>query len=358
MSDSSGGLRRDPVSGAWTVIAPRRGARPHDAAHHDTAAADVTTPDAAVSPAAASQAPVPVAPAASDVPSAGATPADATAADCPFCEGHEHLTPPELDALRPAGGAPDTPGWTVRVVPNKFPVFEGGHEVVVHSPRHDRPLHAQPLAEVTAVVAMYQRRIAALCAGGAAAVTVILNHGRAAGASLAHPHSQIFATPIVPPVLVDELTQFARYQVKYGRCLLCDMLVAIIGEGSHVVFDEPLVAWTPDASRWPYELRLAPRAHQTDVLDADPGAVAAAFKRALGAVAAATADAPLNAWLHTVPCGAPRGDGEPPFHWHIEIAPRLTTAAGFELGTGISVDPVDPRDAAARLREGLPTTSL
>ena len=122
-------------------------------------------------------------------------------------------------------------------MPNKYPVFEGGHEVIVHSPRHDRPLHAQPLAEVTDVVAMYQRRIAALCAGGAAAVTVILNHGRAAGASLAHPHSQIFATPIVPPVLTDELEQFARYQVKYDRCLLCDMMAAIVDEGSRLVFE-------------------------------------------------------------------------------------------------------------------------
>ncbi len=92
---------------------------------------------------------------------------------------------------------------------------------------------------------MYQRRIAALCAGGAAAVTVILNHGRAAGASLSHPHSQVFATPIVPPVLTSELEQFARYQVKYGRCLLCDMLGATLDEGSRVVFDGPLVAWRP-----------------------------------------------------------------------------------------------------------------
>ncbi len=352
MSDSPGGLRRDPLSGAWTVIAPRRGARPHDAAHHDTAVADARDTDNAAPAATAATAALP-APAATPAPAA-----HATAADCPFCEGHEGLTPPELDALRPAGGAPDTPGWTVRVVPNKFPVFEGGHEVVVHSPRHDLPLYAQPLAEVTAVVTMYQRRIAALCAGGAAAVTVILNHGRAAGASLAHPHSQIFATPIVPPVLTDELEQFARYQVKYGRCLLCDMMAAIVDEGSRLVFDEPLVAWSPDASRWPYELRLAPRAHQADALGADPGVVAAAFKRALSAVAAATADAPLNAWLHTVPCGAPKGGDGPPFHWHIEIAPRLTTAAGFELGTGISVDPVDPRDAAARLRERLPASSF
>lgn len=332
---SSGGLRRDPLSGAWTVVAPRRGARPHDdAAHADAPRHEAERPD---------DGPGRDAPAAGDAP-----------ADCPFCEGHELLTPPELDALRPGGGPPDTPGWTVRVVPNKFPVFEGGHEVVVHSPRHDLPLHALSLAEVTDVVTMYQRRIAALCAGGAAAVTVILNHGRAAGASLAHPHSQVFATPIVPPVLVSELEQFSRYEVKYARCLLCDALGPIVDEGSRLVFDRPLVAWAPDASRWPYELRLAPRAHEPDFLRADPVAVAAAFKRALAAVAAATHDAPLNAWLHTVPCRASAGNDAPPFHWHIEIAPRLTTAAGFELGTGIGVDPVDPRAAAARLREGLP----
>jgi UDPglucose--hexose-1-phosphate uridylyltransferase len=336
-----GRLVRDPLNGAWTVIAPRRLARPHD------------TPDSG-------------APAGRDA--AVGTSATATVADCPFCRGHEQLTPPEVDALRPDGSAPDTPGWTVRVVPNKFPAFEGGHEVVVHSPRHDLPLHAQPLDEVTDVVAMYQRRVAALCAGGAAAVTVILNHGRAAGASLAHPHSQIFATPIVPPVLVSELEQFARYRVKYDRCLLCDMVRAAADEGSRLVFDGPLVAWTPDASRWPYEVRLAPRAHEPDFLRAEPGAVAFALKHALAAIAAATGDAPLNAWLHTVPCpaGARGGaeaarsgaDGEPapPFHWHFEIAPRLTTLAGFELGTGIAIDTVEPREAAARLRAALPET--
>jgi len=320
---SGGGLRRDPLSGAWTVIAPGRGARPHDV---DTD--DVTTGAPAAAP--------------------------ATPAECPFCEGHERLTPPEIDALRPGGGAPDTPGWSVRVVPNRYPVFESGHEVIVHSPHHERPLQAQPLAEVTDVVTMYQRRIAALCSGGAAAVTVILNHGRAAGASLSHPHSQVFATPIVPPVLVGELEQFARYQVKYDRCLLCDMLGATLDEGSRVVFAGPLVAWTPEASRWPYELRLAPRAHQADFVHADPGAVAGALKRALTALATVTGDGPLNAWLHTTPCRAASGGAGPPFHWHFEIAPRLTTLAGFELGSGIGVDQLEPREAALRLREVAP----
>ena len=321
-----GGLVRDPLNGGWTVIAPRREARPHDTPRPGGPTAD------------------------------GAPVGTAASADCPFCEGHERLTPPEVDALRPAGSPPDTPGWRVRVVPNKFPVFEGGHEVVVHSPRHDLPLHAQPVGEVAEVVAMYQRRVTALCAGGAAAVTVILNHGRAAGASLAHPHSQVFATPIVPPVLVSELEQFARYRVKYDRCLLCDVVRATADEGSRLVFDGPIVAWAPDASRWPYEVRLAPRAHEPDFLRAEPGAVAAALKRALAAIVTATGDAPLNAWLHTVPCpaDAEHGGSTPPFHWHIEVAPRLTTLAGFELGTGIAIDTVEPREAAARLRAALP----
>ena len=120
------------------------------------------------------------------------------------------------------------------------------------------------------------------------------------------------------------------------------------------MFDGPIVAWTPEASRWPYELRLAPRAHEPDFLRADPGAAAEALKRALRALATATADGPLNAWLHTAPCRSPDGQAEPQFHWHIEIAPRLTTLAGFELGTGIGVGTLDPVEAAARLRAALP----
>ena len=326
-----GGLRRDPLNGAWTVIATGRDARPRDDPPRCANGAEDGAKDgAALAPPAA----------------------------CPFCEGHEQMTPPELDALRPDGSAPDTPGWTVRVVPNKYPVFEGGHEVIVHSPSHDRPLSALTLPEVTDVVTMYQRRIAALCARGAAAVTVILNHGRDAGASLSHPHSQVFATPIVPPVLVSELEQFAHYQVKYGRCLLCDMLATKLAEGSRVVFDGPFVAWTPDASRWPYELRLAPRAHEPDFLRTDPGAAAGAFRRALRALATATADGALNAWLHTTPCRSTDGRAEPQFHWHIEIAPRLVTPAGFELGTGIGVATLDPVEAAARLRAALPPADV
>ena len=148
-----------------------------------------------------------------------------------------------------------------------------------------------------------------------------------------------------------ELEQFARYQVKYGRCLLCDMLRATLDEGSRVVFDGPLVAFAPRG--FALALRAAPgaAAHQADFLQADPGAVAGALKRALAALAAVTDDGPLNAWLHTTPCARGQtASAAPPFHWHFEIAPRLTTLAGFELGSGIGVDQLEPREAARRLR--------
>ena len=317
----SGDLRRDPLGGTWTVIAPGRLARPHDAGD-------------AAGPACA--------------PQAGAGPADSPAS-CPFCEGHESQTPPEVDAFRAPDTAPDTPGWRVRVVPNKFPVIAGGHEVIVHSPRHGVELAEQPLDELADVVRMYQRRIAALCAGGAAAVTVILNQGGAAGASLAHPHSQVLATPIVPPVLAAELDEFARYHDEHdGRCLLCDLVARTIASPELLVFDGPIVAWAPDASRFPYELRLAPAAHEPDFAGAEASAAAGALRRALAALAVVTDRGPFNMWLHTAPCAGGR-----PFHWHLDVAPRLATLAGFELGAGIGIDLVEPRDAAALLRDAV-----
>ena len=300
----SGDLRRDPLTGAWTIIAPGRRARPHDTDDVDTG---------------------PV---------------------CPFCEGNEGLTPPEVDAFRARGGQPDTPGWSVRVVPNKFPLLEGAHEVVVHSPRHESALAELPAAAVTEVVAMYQRRIAAHCAGGAAAVTVIVNQGGAAGASLDHPHSQVLATPIVPPVLAAELDEFERYRDEFDRCLLCDLVQSAAEREELLVFDGPIVAWAPEASRFPYELRLAPRLHEPSFVSTGASAAGGALRRALAALAAVTGEVGLNLWLHTAPCA-----GDRPFHWHVEVAPRLSTLAGFELGTGIGIDLVEPREAAGRLRQ-------
>jgi UDPglucose--hexose-1-phosphate uridylyltransferase len=298
-------LRRDPVTGNWSVITPARSRRPHDGA--------------------------------------GRGPAP-----CPFCEGNEHLTPPEVEALRPAGSPADGPGWKVRVVPNKFPVFADGHEVVVHTPQHDAALHDLTVAVIEAVLDMYGRRLRAHAAGGAAAALVIMNQGAGAGASLDHSHSQVFALPMVPPALVAEQANFALYLQKHGRCLLCDIIERQRSEPSHLVLGGDVVAWTPQASRWPFETWLAPAAHAGRFEGAVTPDLAQALKRVLSALAKVTAGAPLNFWLHT----APFADQEP-FHWHLEIAPRTTTIAGFELASGMAIDIVDPSEAAAQLRAAL-----
>jgi UDPglucose--hexose-1-phosphate uridylyltransferase len=296
-------LQRNALSGKWTVLVPGRRLRPPDGASSDP---------------------------------------------CPFCAGNEHLTPPEIEAIRPRGGAADGPGWTVRVVPNKFPVFADGHEVVVHSPDHRATLAALPEDHVVTVLSVCQRRLAALRTSGTPAVALIVNQGFGAGASLAHPHTQLFATPIVPPTLLAELDNFALYETKHDGCLLCDLMARARDEGDRLVLDGDVIAWTPRASRWPFELWLAPRRHEADFGTTDPRRLAGPLRRVLAAVATATGDAALNWWVHTVPC---RHDG--PFHWHVELTPRLTAIAGFELATDVAIEVLAPAEAAAQLRGAL-----
>ena len=157
--DASDRLRRDPVTGKLAVIAPERRHRP------------------------------------------GAPAAERAVGQtaCPFCPGNESLTPPELDAFRAPGTRPDGPGWRVRVVPNMYPAFPGGHEVIVHSPDHVRDLDALGDEAAAEVLRMYRRRLSVHLEAGARAAVVICNRGARAGASLDHPHSQLFALPVIPP---------------------------------------------------------------------------------------------------------------------------------------------------------------
>jgi UDPglucose--hexose-1-phosphate uridylyltransferase len=309
-----GELRRNPVNGKLAIVAPARATRPHDA------------PDGR---------------------RAGGTPSgSAAAAGCPFCAGNESLTPPEVDAVRPGGGAAGTPGWTARAFANKYPALEGRHEVIVHSPRHDVELEDLSEDELIDALRLWRRRIAWHLDDGAAAATLIVNRGAVAGASQPHPHAQLFATPVVPPLLLDELAGFDRFRNRYGGCVLC---AEMENAGDRSVYGGAVTAWTPAASRFSHELWLAPREHEADVREADLRPLAHTLGRALSALATATGGAPLNFWLHTAPA-----DLRGPFHWHLELAPRLSTLAGFELGTDIALVAADPVAGAARLREAWP----
>jgi UDPglucose--hexose-1-phosphate uridylyltransferase len=294
---------------------------------------------------------------------------------CPLCEGRESWTPPETWALRPGGGAPDTPGWLVRAVPNKYPLLQqappaeleepadplalgrgdpalfssapatGVHEVVAHTPEHLSSM-SDLSAEQTAL-AMDGWRERARALGDSAYVHVMVNEGQAAGASLEHTHAQIYGLDFVPTVVARERERFTAHNTRtMGGCLLCDLLQEEVRRRDRVVaVDEEAVLLAPFAARMPYELQLVPRSHGRSFADAVATGAALLhdglnrLRRRLGA------PPPLNLWVRTAPRSAES------FHWHIDVVPRLTELAGFELGTGVNVNIVAPERAAAELRE-------
>jgi UDPglucose--hexose-1-phosphate uridylyltransferase len=290
---------------------------------------------------------------------------------CPFCGGHEDQTPPETYALRPDGGPPDSGGWVVRAVPNKFPVFvaadghdpsdplergrgdpellsstvaSGTHEVIVHSPDHITSMGVLPADQFGLALQGWRDRLSAHA--DAAWVHLMVNEGISAGASLEHTHAQLYALPFVPVLAARERERFRAHNIRtMGSCLLCDLLQEEVRLRERIVaVDEQAVLLAPYASRTPYELQLVPRSHATSLIDVDPSAAGLLqegllrLKRVLGA------SPPLNMWLRTAPRDAEH------YHWRIDVVPRLTQLAGLELGAGVAVNVYPPELAAADLR--------
>jgi len=252
---------------------------------------------------------------------------------CPFCEGHENRTPPETFAIRPGGGAPNTPGWTVRVVPNLYPVFEH-HEVVVSTPRHVRSFAELTADEVAGVAAAWREGALVARGEGFGYVHGFLNEGREAGASLPHSHTQLVWLKEPPPAVVAE--------DDGSDCVVCRHVEGELASGERLVLErDGLVALAAYGGRLPYELLIAPLDHpQTGAFESallEPGL--SLVSEALQRLRALEGPAPVNAWLHD------RG------HWHIEVLPRLTVFAGIELGAEIYVNSLAPEDAAVALRD-------
>jgi UDPglucose--hexose-1-phosphate uridylyltransferase len=292
---------------------------------------------------------------------------------CPFCEGREFETEAELLAVRNPGSRPDGSGWRVRVVPNKFPSVRpeasagppgtgllaglpgrGRAEVVIECPDHCTSLADQPAERFRELLGVYRDRLTALTRDPAVVYAqVFKNHGLAAGASLAHSHSQIMALPAVPVALRQELDATAAYHDRTGRCVFCDLIDQELADGTRVVRATPhFAALAAYAGRFPYETWLLPRRHATqyEQMSADECEDLAGLLRWLLARIGEVAGRPAyNVFLHTAPLnGPPPG----PFHWHWEVLPRMTGTAGFEWATGCFVNPVPPEEAATRLRGG------
>ncbi len=337
-------LRKDLVSGRWVIIATERSKRPDDFR-----------------------------------PAAGQAKGPEPSGFCPFCEGNESKTPPEVFASRQDGTAPDSPGWSVRVVPNKFPALNRGaapppgapkgvfqrmdgvgvHEVVIENPDHALELSDLPLPWIKNVLWVFQQRIKAIEEEWHYQyVQLFKNKGREAGASLSHPHSQIVATPIVPKRIKEEIYGSDRLSRNCKECIFCRIIREEAAAGERLVYrNRHFSVIAPFASRFPFEMAVYPVRHSpffSAVTGDELDAMALALKTILNRLKDTLGDPAYNLVLHQGP--NPKlsyktwPDIDRNFHWHIEIFPILTKVAGFQWGTGYYINPVPPETAAGFLR--------
>ncbi len=327
-------LRKDPIIGRWVIIATERAKRPSDFK------------------------------VAQEKPKGGF---------CPFCEGNEDKTPPEIMAYRKNGSEPNKPGWIVRVVPNKFPalMIEGGlnregigiydkmngvgaHEVIIEGTAHDRALADFGDDEVESVLWAYRDRIIDLKKDARFKYIMIFkNHGEAAGASLEHTHSQLIALPIVPRYVTEEMNGAKDYYSYKERCIFCDIVRQERNDKTRVVFEnDDFLVISPYAPKFPFETWILPKTHQTHYEDGQVKEyqnLAKALRITLKKLSIALNNPPYNFIIHNTPVITEKNI--PFYHWHIEIMPSLTKVAGFEWGSGFYINPTPPEDAARHLRD-------
>ena len=336
-------LRHDPIQKRWVIIASERRTPPAKLPRHREAPAG---------------------------------------APCPFCEGNEAMTPPEIMAVRADGSPANHPGWLVRVVPNKFPALRvegelerkavgvhdrmngvGAHEVIIETTRHDVHLGDLPVEQIERIIWTYRERLVDLARDRRLKYMLVFkNDGLVAGASLQHSHTQIIATPVTPLTVAGELQSAKEHYHLKERCLFCDILAQELDSGERIVVSgERFVALTPYASRFPFEIFIAPRGHHHSFAEIDDDAIrhlARTLKNVLLRVKRCLDDPAFNFIIHTIPNtkATPKRTAywdtiEFDFHWHIEIMPRLSSVAGFEWGSGFYINPVPPEEAARYLRD-------
>jgi len=327
-------LRKDPITGRWVIISTERRKRPSD---FRLESVQITADSA-----------------------------------CPFCEGHESMTPHEILAHRHPGTNANGPGWDLRVVPNQFPVLRvegtldrqgeglfdkmngiGAHEVIIESPRHEDTLATMAEGAVEQVLWAFRDRVQDLKRDRRFRYIIIFkNHGLAAGASLDHSHSQLIALPIVPREVRDEVDGAHAHFESKERCVFCDIIRQETADGKRVILETPdMVAVAPYAPRFPFETWILPRRHQASYEEGEHQDFAA-LARVLGDILRRMNRVlrfpPYNLLIHSAPLAEPAGEY---YHWHVEIIPKLTKIAGFEWATGFYVNPTSPEEAAQVLRD-------
>jgi len=325
--------RNDPITNRWVVIATERGKRPFDYK-------EIVE--------------------------------ERQNKECPLCIGNEEQTPPEIMSCRESGSLKDGPGWWVRVVPNKFPavsikgepdIFKrgiyqvmpgvGAHEVIVESSDHEPGLDSQTEKQIEDVIWVWQERLQDLRKDARLKyIQIFKNTGSTAGASLEHTHSQLIAIPQVPDEIKKEIKGIKEYADRHGTCVFCDIVRLESENQERVVLDsDHFLNFAPFASRFPFENWIVPKEHQHDfglIQEKQVKDLAKVLRSTLRKMNMMIKNIPYNVVLHTAPVNVLE---EHQYHWHLEILPRLTIMAGFELGTGCYINPTPPEVAAQAFKE-------
>jgi len=325
-------LRKDPILGRWIIIAKERGKRPTD-----------FIIDKSVT----------------------------KGGFCPLCSGNEKTTPLEVLSYSDHSRSANAPGWSLRVVPNKYPalVIEGtldkageglydkmngigAHEVIIETPKHEEFFAYLPQNRMVQVFNAFRDRLIDLALDSRFRYVMIFkNHGKAAGASLEHSHSQLVALPILPRMIVSELEGSLTYFKYKERCIFCDIIHQELRDNVRIVCEnDAFLVITPFAPRSPFEMWVLPKQHSSAYISMDEEQfklLAQIFSECLRRLDKCIPNAPYNFVLHTSPL---RSQPLEHFHWHFEIVPKLTQIAGFEWGSGFYINPTPPEDAARYLR--------
>jgi UDPglucose--hexose-1-phosphate uridylyltransferase len=333
-------LRQNPLTKQWVIIATERAKRPHELAKK----------------------------------SDGSKPLASYVATCPFCPGNEHLTPPEVLRI-PSDGT-----WQVRAVPNRFAALAqsgeltrtfdglkctvngiGYHHVIVETPDHSKTTALLTEPEIEMILDSYKRLYFDITKDPRVEhVTMFKNHGLAAGTSLEHPHSQMIATPIIPPDIRNRMEEALRFYDVHGQCIFCKILKDELAEETRVVHQtEHFAALIPFAALTPFSLWVFPRRHMASfpATDEDELAdLAQMLRLLLGKLYHGLNNPDFNYIVRTAPCESRYLRY---YHWYLTVVPRLTRTAGFELGSGMYINPTIPEENAAFLRDvAIPATKV
>jgi len=292
---------------------------------------------------------------------------------CPFCEGNEGSTPPEILAYRTYGTKPNSPGWWIRIIPNKFPALVpqgnmqrikqeeffrymdglGEHEVIIESPQHNQTIATLGQKQVEEIFLAYRERYITLSSDPRFEMVLIFkNHGMAAGTSVKHPHSQVIAIPITPMHIRHHLEEAMRYFDDNGTCVFCAMIAKELNFKERIVLEtENFVVLVPFAASSPFETWVLPKKHDSSFQSTTPERVKElgyVMKNIMLKIYKSLSDPDFNFVIRSSPCH--EKDVEY-YHWHIQIIPRVSAVAGFELGSGIYINTVIPEDAAKFLKD-------